>query len=808
MAASLPRLFGGEKSKLLAGTLVGVGCIAFMNQKEMDFKKLSTRINALLAAVKSAELYQASHIFDIYSALSSGGSEQAPSVSLCLQLSAIPYAVDMLWGSWLSGDTKSVVEILKVIADASPANASSLLSRAPTINALSEVASAAGLSRAQISKILLTQSKLKSHNAPIKDFGNFIDEARGEDSSPIPPELVLFFVLTHSESVPRSKVSEVTDLVTDAFLADMMRSKQAFVGIVDAFLPFLSQNDKYKLIPILLKAIGGNSTGPLIGLIRKLLLGRSVSIDQSLFNRLFEISVKRPDSERELLELAGELLVSDPRLSLPQFYESKLIARLFALPEPSVSMQRVIMRCLSAGASRSVSPLDILRDTVPLLEKTAGLSDYELSQRKKLLEDAFSRPLDDSELYAFHDEPEHQFPQADSHHSEESLAQRIAILTEVMRHKLMEEKASDFKNGPQVLLSVIFPLLTNRILNFSSSESEREQIVRALANISTLARAVGVNVRNRFLAEARKCAEELKSAKILSVYGQAELRRLEHNLRCIPVKSAPMLIDSFLPLSRFTPADANVDIVFVHGLRGGLHSWRYMNQTEKTSFEMWPEACLGPSFPQVRLLAFTYEAPLWYATHKQHYSEVDVKRNFKEMALGLKAALADAGVGRNGKKVVFVSFSMGGLVTKQALLNDRVLRDNTLGIIFFATPHLGSPIADYAYYSPLGGLVSPFVADLSRKSKQVALLHESFTELCGRIPSLSVCESAPSDLGAGLKSFVVPFESCSACKSGKVITAGEGIDHEAVSKIRPELGIKDPRVAAILEFLNSVIDTN
>ena len=104
--------------------------------------------------------------------------------------------------------------------------------------------------------------------------------------------------------------------------------------------------------------------------------------------------------------------------------------------------------------------------------------------------------------------------------------------------------------------------------------------------------------------------------------------------------------------------------------------------------------------------------------------------------------------------------------------------------------------------------MSPFVADLSRKSKQVALLHESFTELCGRIPSPSVCESAPSDLGAGLKSFVVPFESCSACKSGKVITAGEGIDHEAVSKIRPELGIKDPRVAAILEFLNSVIDTN
>lgn len=52
---------------------------------------------------------------------------------------------------------------------------------------------------------------------------------------------------------------------------------------------------------------------------------------------------------------------------------------------------------------------------------------------------------------------------------------------------------------------------------------------------------------------------------------------------------------------------------------------------------------------------------------------------------------------------------------------------------------------------------------------------------------------------------VVPHESCAACKNSRVIDAGENIDHEDVSKIKPELMEKDPRVTALIEFLNSTI---
>lgn len=704
----------------------------------------------------------------------------------------------MLWGNWLSGDAVSIVEILKIVAQASPLNALTLLSRAPTVQALSEVVTAAALTRAQMLDIASSVSNLKNRNAPLKDFEKFLEQARDEEQ-PALPWLILLFVLTHFDTIPQKNLRAVIEVIIEALQADLLRSKQLLLGIVDALFPFLTSTDLNKFAPLMLKAIGGNSTKQFISQTRRMVRGKSVSIDPSVFSRLCEILSKRPQDERELLELITDLLEGDSKLFLPSELENQMMKSVLMA---SAANRRDLLRCLSAAASRSASPLESLQEIVPVLESLVGVSDYESSQRRRNLQDSFSRPIDDSELYAFHDESDEVMPRAEM--LGESTAERIAILTEVMRHKLCAERG-DFQAAPEVLLSVCFPLLANR-LKSCDSDLEKRQILRALANISTLARSVSVEVRDRFLILGKSIVPQITGVR--SAYAQAELRRLEHNLRCLPVKSAPMLIDSFLPMSAFTPADADVDLVFVHGLRGGLHSWRYLNQPQEGPFEMWPEACLSPSFPKVRLLAFTYEAPLWYATHKQHYSEVDVKRNFEEIAIGLRNALADAGVGRNGKKVVFVCFSMGGLISKQALITDAELRKNTLGIVFFATPHLGSPIADYAYYSPVGGLVSPFVADLSRKSKQVALLHESFTSMCGHVPSLSVCETAPSDLGAGLKSFIVPFDSCSACKSGKSVPAGDDMDHEAVSKIRHDLGVKDPRVTALLEFLTSLIDTN
>jgi pimeloyl-ACP methyl ester carboxylesterase len=340
-----------------------------------------------------------------------------------------------------------------------------------------------------------------------------------------------------------------------------------------------------------------------------------------------------------------------------------------------------------------------------------------------------------------------------------------------------------------------------------ADEISARNAMRALANISTLGRYVQVDVRDRFLEYCKNFIE--KAPESNSIHTRAEVDRLAHNIRCLPIKSAPMLIDSFLPLSGSTPADSEVDFVFIHGLRGGLKTWRVLNRPGDTEIKLWPSLCLSDCFPAVRLLAFTYEAPLWYATHKQHYSEVDVKRNFDEMALSLRSALSDAGVGRNGKKVVFITFSMGGLVAKRALVDDEQLRNNTLGVVFFATPHLGSPIADYAYYTSVGGLlVSPFVEDLSRKSKQVLSLHEAYQDTCQQIPSLSVCETAQADIGAGIKAMVVPYESCSACSENAMssaMVAGNNVDHEAVPKIPADLVCHDHRVVALMEFLNRII---
>jgi hypothetical protein len=82
---------------------------------------------------------------------------------------------------------------------------------------------------------------------------------------------------------------------------------------------------------------------------------------------------------------------------------------------------------------------------------------------------------------------------------------------------------------------------------------------------------------------------------------------------------------------------------------------------------------------------------------------------------------------------------------------------------------------------------------------------------CRHIRNFSVCETAETDIGAGLKATVVPLESCTACDESPRSTsmlAGNKIDHEGVPKIPADVMCEDARVAALIEFLSTIIAQN
>lgn len=119
------------------------------------------------------------------------------------------------------------------------------------------------------------------------------------------------------------------------------------------------------------------------------------------------------------------------------------------------------------------------------------------------------------------------------------------------------------------------------------------------------------------------------------------------------------------------------------------------------------ESSTGKAKFNVRVLSLTYDAEIWGQDGVR--PAVDHNSTAAEASLQLEAA----GVGSNGRQVVFLSHSMGGLLTERILLyspprshqssstvdNEALLSPlakATNAVVFLATPHRGAPVAEFA----------------------------------------------------------------------------------------------------------------
>ncbi|KAJ7958132.1 alpha/beta-Hydrolases superfamily protein [Quillaja saponaria] len=259
-----------------------------------------------------------------------------------------------------------------------------------------------------------------------------------------------------------------------------------------------------------------------------------------------------------------------------------------------------------------------------------------------------------------------------------------------------------------------------------------------------------------------------------------------------------------------------LDVVFVHGLRGGPYkTWRIAEDKSSTKSGLvekideeagklgtfWPAEWLSNDFPEARLFSLKYK------TNLTQWSGASLP--LQEVSSMLLEKLVDAGIG--SQPVVFVTHSMGGLVVKQMLYKAKAasinnLVNNTVGIVFYSCPHFGSKLADMPWRMGLVFRPAPTIGELRSGSSRLIELNDFVRHLHkkGTLDVLSFCETKVTPIvegygGWAFRMEIVPIESAYPGFGELVVL--ESTDH--INSCKP-LSRSDPSYTEILEFLHKV----
>eukprot|EP01066_Platyproteum_vivax_P014524 Platyproteum_vivax@DN649_c0_g1_i1.p1 len=191
-------------------------------------------------------------------------------------------------------------------------------------------------------------------------------------------------------------------------------------------------------------------------------------------------------------------------------------------------------------------------------------------------------------------------------------------------------------------------------------------------------------------------------------------------------------------------------------------------------FNLWPRTMLAPLLPDnVRILAVDYESPI-FSSSPIYYPNTppgaadaaapEIKFS-KEMTLAeignvMSQGLDLAGVGRN-RKVVLIGHSMGGILVKHLLNNHPELQNACKAVVFYATPHFGSPLAEYPSF--LSSIVADGVNIVRPRNPQLLTTNSTFEKIVQskKIKVVSFAETRAGTLLFNLKAkcSIVPKES-------------------------------------------------
>ena len=138
-----------------------------------------------------------------------------------------------------------------------------------------------------------------------------------------------------------------------------------------------------------------------------------------------------------------------------------------------------------------------------------------------------------------------------------------------------------------------------------------------------------------------------------------------------------------------------IDVVAVHGLQGdAFKTWEHENNT------LWLRDLLPAEIPSARIMTFGYESTIAFSKSVAH---------IEDKALDLLNRLsAQRDENTDGRPIVFICHSLGGILVKKALIlahersSDPAFTDilmNTKAIAFLGVPHKGSDSAWWANFA-------------------------------------------------------------------------------------------------------------
>ncbi|XAR61858.1 hypothetical protein NMG60_11016394 [Bertholletia excelsa] len=258
-----------------------------------------------------------------------------------------------------------------------------------------------------------------------------------------------------------------------------------------------------------------------------------------------------------------------------------------------------------------------------------------------------------------------------------------------------------------------------------------------------------------------------------------------------------------------------MDVVFVHGLRGGpFKTWRLGDDKSSTQSGLvekideeagkqgtfWPGEWLPDDFPHARLFSLKYK------TNLTQWSGATLP--LQEVSSMLLEKLVAAGIG--SRPVVFVTHSLGGLVVKQMLHqakseNKNDLVNNIIGVVFYSCPHFGSKLADMPWRMGLVLRPAPTIGELRSGSPRLVELNDFVRHLHKKgLEVLSFCETKVTPIVEGYGGWAFRMEIVSIESAypgfGELVVL-ESTDH--INSCKP-LSRNDPSYRETLEFLKKL----